>query len=108
MQCTYEWDEELILEELDAFLGIWRSATPNLQVLEVWLGRTYDRWKDAEVAQLRTMCEEAGLLCIVHWQGGYMQTCCSVINFQWVRQGPHPSSQPPLVLDSDEELLPDE
>jgi hypothetical protein len=27
-QCTYEWDEELVLEELDAFLGVWRSVTP--------------------------------------------------------------------------------
>ena len=38
-QCTYEWDEELVLEELEVFLSVWRSATPDLQVVEVWLSR---------------------------------------------------------------------
>jgi hypothetical protein len=37
VQCTYEWTEELILGELEDFLSVWRSVTPNLQVVEVWL-----------------------------------------------------------------------
>jgi hypothetical protein len=28
--------------------------------------------------------------------------------WEWVRQGSHPSNQPPLVLISDEKLLPDQ
>ena len=64
-QCTYKWDEELILEELAAFLGFWRSATPDLQVVEAWLDRVFHQWKDADVMQLRMMCE-AGVSCFVH------------------------------------------
>ena len=51
IQCTYEWTEELILEELEVFLSVWRSVTPNLQVVEVWLSREYRRWKGKEVVQ---------------------------------------------------------
>ena len=43
MQCTYEWDVALVLEELAAFLGVWRSVTPDLQAVEVWLTRMLDR-----------------------------------------------------------------
>ena len=64
-QCAYKWDEELILEELAAFLGFWRSATPDLQVVEAWLDRVFHQWKDADVMQLRMMCE-AGVSCFVH------------------------------------------
>jgi hypothetical protein len=85
LQRTYEWDEELVLDELATFLSVWRSATPDLQVVEVWLSRMYDRWKDAEIARLRVMCEEARVLCIVH---SHMETSCSAMTFQWVRQDP--------------------
>jgi len=77
-QCTYKWDTELILEELVAFLGVWRSVTPDLQVVEVWP----KMWKDADVMQLQMMCEEAGVLCIVH-------LCDEPSSFsmtRWVRQ----------------------
>ena len=67
IQCTYEWTEELILEELEVFLSVWRSVTPNLQVVEVWLRREGSRWKRKKVVQLRMMCEEAGVSCNVHW-----------------------------------------
>jgi hypothetical protein len=36
MQYTYEWDEKLVLEELEVFLSVWRSATPDLQVVARW------------------------------------------------------------------------
>ena len=52
-QCTYEWNEELVLEELGVFLSVWRSVTPNLQIVEAWLSRAYLRWKDEEVVRLR-------------------------------------------------------
>jgi hypothetical protein len=83
-QCTYEWDEELILGELEVFLSVWRSVTPDLRVVEVWLSRDFSRWKVEEVVQLRTMCEGAGVSCNVHWP----------MSFQWVRQGPQPKPRP--------------
>ena len=67
-QYTYERNVEFVLEELDAFMSVWRSATPDLQVVEVWLSRDYYRWKDENVVQLQEICEEAGVPCIVHWQ----------------------------------------
>ena len=69
-QCTYKLDEEFVLEELAVFLSVWKSVsvTPNLQVVEVWLTWIYGRWKDTEVVQLRKVCEEAGVLCIVHFK----------------------------------------
>jgi hypothetical protein len=87
-QCMYEWNEEFVLEELAALLSVWRSATPDLQVVEVWLSRIYGRWKDAEVAQLRMMCEEAGVLCIVHWRLEPSYSPSPMTFQQWVRQGP--------------------
>jgi hypothetical protein len=78
-QSTYEWTEQSVLEELEVFLSVWRSATPDLQVVEVWLDEVYCRWEDAEVAQLRMMCEKAGVLCIV-----YMESS-SPMTSQWVR-----------------------
>jgi hypothetical protein len=83
IQCTYEWTEELILEELEVFLSVWRKVTPNLQVVEVWLSREYGRWKNEEVVQLRVMCEEAGVSCKVHW---HMESCCPQNTFPWVRE----------------------
>jgi hypothetical protein len=76
-QCTCEWDEELMLAELVAFLGVWRSVTPDLQAVEVWV-----EWTDAEEARLRMMLDEAGLLCTVHedWLHSSFAT-----GFQWVR-----------------------
>jgi len=26
-----------VLKELDAFMGVWRSATPDLQAVDVWI-----------------------------------------------------------------------
>ena len=75
-------NEEFMLEELEVFLSVWRSATPDLQVMEVWLSRVFDRWKDAEGSQLRMMYEKAGVLCIVHWR---VEPSSSP---QWVRQRP--------------------
>jgi hypothetical protein len=95
-QCTYKWDEEFVLEELAVFLSVWRSVTPNLQVVEVWLTRIYGRWKDTEVAQLRKVCEEAGVLCIVHFK----KNIRSPMTFQWVRQGPREPRPKPLQLPS--------
>jgi hypothetical protein len=92
LQCTYEWNVELVLEELDAFMSVWRIATPDLQVVEVWLSREENRWKDEEVVQLREMCEKAGVSCIVHWQVAYD---CYPHHFQWVRNGPQPRPSPP-------------
>jgi hypothetical protein len=96
VQCTYEWNEELVLEELGVFLSVWRSVTPNLQIVEVWLSRAYLRWKDEDVMQLRMMCESAGVLCMVHWRATI--NCCPN-NFQWVRQGPQrkPLTKKPLT-----------
>ena len=82
-QCTYEWDEELVLDELRVFLSVWRTVTPDLQVVEVWPCQVFDRWKDENVAELRMMCEEAGVLCIVHLKE---EPSCSPITYQWVRQ----------------------
>jgi len=82
-QYSYEWDDELVLEEMDAFLGVWRSVTPDLQAVEVWICRAFNRWKDAEVEQLRMMCEKAGVLCTVHEQ---REHSCFAMGFQWVRQ----------------------
>jgi hypothetical protein len=94
-QCTYEWHERFVLEELAAFLSVWRSVTPDLQVVEVWLDQIYDRWKDAEVAQLRMMCKEAGVSCIIY---EYLECSCSPspMTFQWVRQGPVQSRESQL------------
>ncbi|KAN0072853.1 hypothetical protein V8E54_008967 [Elaphomyces granulatus] len=92
MQCMYEWNKELVLQELEVFLSVWRNATPNLQVVEVWLSRGHSRWKDEEVMRLREMCESAGVLCIVHWHLAYN---CYPNNFQWVRNGPQPRPSPP-------------
>lgn len=86
-QCTYEWDEELVLEELDAFLGVWGSATPDLQAVEVWICRAYDRWENAKVAGLQMMFEEAGLLCTVPYTSEHSY---STMGFQWVRQPSNP------------------
>jgi hypothetical protein len=88
LQCTYEWNEELVLEELAAFLGVWRRATPDLQVMEVWLS---PRWKDADVEHLRMMCKEAGILCFVH----LCNEPSSSPMTQWVRQGPYPKFPSP-------------
>jgi len=85
MQCTYEWKEKLILKELAAFLSVWRSVTPNLQVVEVWLSGAFSRWKDEDVMQLQMMCEEAEVSCNVHW---HEEINCSPMTFQWVREGP--------------------
>jgi hypothetical protein len=90
-QCTYEWNEELILEELEVFLSVWRSVTPDLQVVEVWLSQAFSRWKDEEVVQLRTMCEGTGVSCNVHWHTG---SRCSPMPFQWVRQDAQPRPYP--------------
>jgi hypothetical protein len=43
-QYRYEWNEQSVLKALAVFLSVWRSATPNLQVVEVWL----DRWPDTK------------------------------------------------------------
>ncbi|KAN0074771.1 hypothetical protein V8E54_007382, partial [Elaphomyces granulatus] len=64
-QCTYEWNEELVLEALAAFLSVWDCVAPDLQVMEFWLSRVYNRWEEAKLAQLRVMCKEAGVLCIL-------------------------------------------
>jgi hypothetical protein len=93
-QCTYEWNEELVLEALASFLSVWDCVAPDLQVMESWLSREYDRWEEAKLAQLRVMCKEAGVLCILHWHMEPM-TSCSPTTFQWVRQGPQPG---PLQL----------
>ena len=91
-QITYEWTNKLILEELEVFLSVWRNVTPNLQLVEVWLSREYGRWKAEEMVQLRTMCEQAGVSCNVHWQ---REGCCNVhwhregcCGSPWVMQGP--------------------
>ena len=86
-QYGYEWDEELVLEELDAFLGVWRSVTPDLQAVDVWIFRFY-RWKDADEARLRMMCEEAGLLCTIHDQTSHS---CSLMDFQLLQPLPKPT-----------------
>jgi hypothetical protein len=59
VQYTYEWNEKLILKELEVFLSVWRSVTPDLQVVDVWLSQEYYRWKEEVVVQLRMMCEGA-------------------------------------------------
>jgi hypothetical protein len=105
-QCTYKWDEEFVLEELAMFLSVWRSVTPNLQVVEVWLTRIYGRWKDTEVAQLRKVCEEVRVLCIVHFK----KNIRTPMTFQWVRQGPRQLRPKPLQLPSTQptvERIPD-
>jgi hypothetical protein len=86
-QCTYEWKEELVLEALAAILSVWDCVTPDLQVMEFWLSRDDNRWEEAKLAQLRVMCKEAGVLCILHWHMEPM-TSCSPTTFPWVRQGP--------------------
>jgi hypothetical protein len=86
MQCTYEWNQKLILKELEVFLSVWRSVTPDLQVVEVWLCESWED-EEEEVVQLRMMCEGAGLSCNVHW---HMEFSCCPMPFQWVRQGPQP------------------
>ena len=58
-QYTSEWHEEFVVKELAAFLSVWRSVTPDLQVLEVWLKLA--RWWDEdeeleEMTQMRKMC----------------------------------------------------
>jgi hypothetical protein len=79
-QDTYRWEEKSVLEELAVFLSVWRSVTPNLQVMEVWLDQVYDRWNlDTDVAQLRMMCEEAGVSCIIHFE----ENARSSMTFHW-------------------------
>ena len=102
-QCTYEWDEELILGELRDFLSVWRSVTPDLQLVEVWVGQEdFSRWKDEEVVQLQTMCEGAGVSCNVYWHSDE----CSPMPFQWVRQGPQPSYLLPATPPAIEHIYP--
>jgi hypothetical protein len=85
-QRTYEWHEEFVLKELAVFLSVWRSVTPDLQVVEFWLvGEWSGRWMDVELAQLRMMCQEAGVLCTVHWLQE-PSSSCSPTAFQWVRR----------------------
>jgi hypothetical protein len=93
-QYTYEWNEELVLEELDAFLGVWRSVTPDLQAIEFWIDQEYDRWKDAKVAQLQMMCEEAGVLCTVQW---HEEHSYSAMGFQWARRKPQSQLSTPTL-----------
>ena len=86
-QETSEWHEEFVLKELAAFLSVWKTVTPDLQVIEVWL--TLARWFDPEMTQMRKMCEEAqesGLLIIVHHREESAGTC-SLKTFHWVRSG---------------------
>jgi hypothetical protein len=86
-QYTSEWHEEFVVKELAAFLSVWRSVTPDLQVLEVWLKLA--RWWDEdeeleEMTQMRKMCEEAqesGLSFIVH----HRRDTHSQMTFQWAR-----------------------
>ncbi|KAN0083193.1 hypothetical protein V8E54_002281 [Elaphomyces granulatus] len=78
-QCTYEWNKELVLEELNAFLDVWRSVTPDLQAMEFWIS-----WGDAEEAKLRMKCVEAGVLC--NFQP-YAEGSYSAMGFQWVTMG---------------------
>jgi hypothetical protein len=78
-QCTYEWNKELVLEELNAFLDVWRSVTPDLQAMEFWIS-----WGDAEEAKLRMKCVEAGVLC--NFQP-YAEGRYSAMGFQWVTMG---------------------
>ncbi|KAN0083337.1 hypothetical protein V8E54_002425 [Elaphomyces granulatus] len=98
MQYTYEWTEELVLEELEVFLSVWRTVTPNLQVVEVWLYRDCGRWERKKVVQLQMMCEEAGVSCNVHLQmecdGLWRMEACSVP--MWVMQGPWPRREKAL------------
>jgi hypothetical protein len=95
-QYGYGWDEELVLEELDAFLGVWRSVTPDLQAVDVLTCKSY-RWKDADVARPRMICEEAGLLCTLH---KYIKHSCSLMDFQLL---PTPKPLPRRGLLCDEQ-----
>jgi len=101
-QYMYEWNEESVLEGLAVFLSVWRSATPDLQVVEVWLSQGDDRWKDEEVAQLRMMCEEAGVGCVVYWFSGYSYSPAA---FEWVRQHPQAPKLTPWELETNRLLL---
>lgn len=98
MQYTYEWTEELVLEELEVFLSVWRTVTPNLQVVEVWLDRDCGRWERKKVVQLQMMCEEAGVSCNVHLQmecdALWRMEACSVP--MWAMQGPWPRKEKAL------------
>lgn len=89
MHVLYEWNEELVLQALAAFLSVWDYVAPDLQVMEFWLSRVDNRWEEAKLAQLRVMCKEADVLCILHWHSEPM-TSCSPTTFQWVRQGRQP------------------
>jgi hypothetical protein len=91
MQCTCEWDPKSVLKELAAFLSVWRSVTPDLQVMEVWTVLWLDdadlmTQDDAELmTQMQKLCEEAqesGLSFIVHHE---WETTRSSKTFQWVR-----------------------
>ena len=48
-----------MLEELAVFLSVWRSVTPNLQVVEAWLTRIYAR--RPEYCALFTLKLEGGV-----------------------------------------------
>ena len=98
-QYGYGWDEELVLEELDAFLGVWRSVTPDLQAVDVLICKSY-RWKDADVARPRMICEEAGLLCTLH---KYIKHSCSLMDFQLLQPLPTPKPLPRRGLLCDEQ-----
>jgi hypothetical protein len=88
-QWNYEWRAEFVLKELAVFMSVWRSVTPDLQVVEFWLEMSgpFGPWTDVKLAQLRMMCQEAGVLCTVHCLKE-LSSSCSPMAFQWVRQGP--------------------
>ena len=82
-QYTYEWNKGLVLGELNAFLDVWRSVTPDLQAMEFWMS-----WEEEEAQkiepELRRKCEKAGVLCTFP---EYVEGSYSTMGFQWVRHG---------------------
>jgi hypothetical protein len=89
-QCNYEWNEELVLEVIAVFLSVLDCVVPDLQVMEFWLNQVDNRWEEAKVAQLRVMCKEAGVLCIIHWDMEPMTSSLTTF-LPWMRQGPQPT-----------------
>jgi hypothetical protein len=66
-QCTHKWVDELVLEELAASLTVYRNVTPDLQVVELSIVESpINIWQEAKMMRLWTMCEEAGVRCMVH------------------------------------------
>ena len=85
LQETSKWHPNLVLKELAAFLSVWRSVTPDLQVMEVWLVEW--RYEDIEQTELQKMCKEAQKygLSLKIYLIEELEGTKSSMNFQWAR-----------------------